>query len=135
MKQISFEKIKEILTNSNEVIFGYVFGSGRSGEISPISDLDIAIYLKPELAKEEKKRIIEEIREKLEKEFDLFDKVDVVLLNQELPFLLLKEIVYQGILVFSRNDDWRKLWEAKMISLWLDWQYYQKAYEKAILEE
>ena len=38
---------KKVLRDDNNVIFAYLFGGLAEGKVSPLSDIDIAVFLKP----------------------------------------------------------------------------------------
>lgn len=131
------QKINQInsVLKRHPVIFNYVFGSSAKSNTWGFSDLDLAVYLESGLDKIKIKQIISEIRDELEKQLNMPEKIDFVCLNDELPFLLLKEIVYEGQLIYSKDEEKRISWESKAISLWLDWAYYQQQFDQAILNQ
>lgn len=126
------ENIKRTL-RKHPIVFAYLFGSYAKNEVLPFSDLDIAVYFDKNLNKKEKQNIISETRESLEKKLKMPQKIDIVCLNDELPPLLLKNIVYEGNLIYSKNEQKRMNWESQIISIWWDWEYYQKQFDEAIL--
>ena len=68
---------KDILLQDDNVIFAYIFGGLAKGEARPLSDIDIAVYLKhKEDLPEYKMRLFKEITEALGT-----DEVDLVILN------------------------------------------------------
>lgn len=124
--------LAEIFSNY-PVEFGYIFGSHASGEAGPLSDLDIAVYLDYQLPEPAQEEVIEDIRADIEKAFQMPDKVDVILLNQELPPFLERNVVYDGKLMYIKNDIARTYYEADVIKRWLDWQPYHERYMNEIL--
>ena len=69
--------VKEIFLQDENVIFAYIFGGLAKGAVRPLSDVDIAIYLKhKENLAEYKMRLFEEITDALGT-----DEVDLVILN------------------------------------------------------
>lgn len=116
------------------VVFGYIFGSIAKGTAGPLSDLDVAVFVDSK-EKKEMEEAREKIREDLEEKLNLADKVDVVVLNEELPPLLENQIVYDGELIFSKDDAKRAHYEARAISRWLDWDFHQKKINESIKKE
>ncbi len=115
------------------VRFGYVFGSYASGDTGPLSDLDIAVYLDYELGARQQEELIGEIRADIEKQLAMPDKVDLVLLNQELPPALERSIVYDGQLIYNKDDTARAYFESDAICRWLDWKPHHDRFMQEIL--
>lgn len=44
MSSIDPENLKQALASEEAVVFAYLFGSHATGEVTPLSDVDIAIY-------------------------------------------------------------------------------------------
>ncbi|MGQ4915739.1 MAG: type VII toxin-antitoxin system MntA family adenylyltransferase antitoxin [Candidatus Asgardarchaeia archaeon] len=94
--------MKETAEKYNQVIFAILFGSIATDEQSPISDIDIAVYVD-----ETKVDDLFKFQLKLLGAFnDCFktDEIDLVILN-EAPPALKYEIIKKGILVFCRNEN------------------------------
>ncbi|MFH1187414.1 MAG: nucleotidyltransferase domain-containing protein [bacterium] len=121
----------EEFTIIGNVVFGYIFGSVAKGTAGPLSDLDVAIFV-DSADKKEQEKIRENIRENLEEKLNLADKVDVVILNEEIPPLLESQVVYNGELIFSKDEAKRAHYEARAISRWLDWKFHQDKINKSI---
>jgi len=115
------------------VEFAYLFGSYAQGSVGPLSDLDIAVYLRYDLSAAKKDEIVGQIRGEVEALLHLPDKIDLVLLNQELPPALERSIVYDGKLLYVKNDSTRVYFEADAICRWLDWQPHHNRLMQEIL--
>lgn len=126
------KKITEIF-KKHPVLFAYVFGSFAKNKVLPFSDLDIAVYVNPVAKRDERNKIISDIREELEKKLKMPQKIDLICLNNELPPMLLRNIIYEGKLVYSKDEQKRINWESRAMSLWWDWEYYQRQFDEAIL--
>ena len=101
-KEEIIKKIKETAEKYNQVTFAILFGSIATDEQSPISDIDIAVYVD-----ETKVDDLFKFQLKLLGAFnDCFktDEIDLVILN-EAPPALKYEIIKKGILVFCRNEN------------------------------
>lgn len=127
-------QLNEVFHKSS-VEFAYFFGSQARGEALLFSDLDFAVFLTPSLSKERRIEMISNIRDEIEKIFEMPEKIDIVCLNEELPIPLLRNIVYESQLIFSSNEAWRINWEARAMSICWDWDYYQKQFDRAILTQ
>jgi predicted nucleotidyltransferase len=75
--QSRLSEISKILSEDNLVIFAYLFGGLAKGEVKPLSDIDIAVYLKDtkHLA-EYKLRLFEKLTEGLGT-----SELDLIILN------------------------------------------------------
>lgn len=125
IKLLSFKQIQKNLEEilaKYPVHCGYLFGSCAQGNQGPLSDLDLAIYLETNLKEEQQEKITVAIQEMVAKALHLPDKVDVVLLNQELPPALERNIVYDGKLIYVKDDAARAYYEADAIKRWLDYK-------------
>lgn len=92
-------KTKCLLENyKSSVIAGYLFGSCRTGSMTPLSDIDIAILFDEKLSSEEIENMKNEIYAKLIEALGT-DEVDLIVLNRaplSVRFGVLKdkEIIY-----------------------------------------
>ena len=69
--------VKAILLQDENIIFAYIFGGLAKGEVRPLSDIDIAVYVKhKENLPEYKIHLFKEITDALGT-----DEVDLVILN------------------------------------------------------
>ncbi len=87
-------EIKSILSTIKEVEFGYLFGSFASNAVSAHSDIDIAIYVKDGFDNFD---VGLHVHHKLE--IALNKSIDLIILNDTKNYRLLRDIIYQGILV------------------------------------
>lgn len=128
MKNI--EKKLNIIFKQYPIICAYLFGSQATGKVAARSDYDFAVYFKHTADKGNREDAIFEIQTKLEKKLNAYDKVDVVLLNDAQP-LLEHQVVYEGKLIYSNDEEKRAHYEAQAISRWLDWKFHQDKLDKA----
>jgi len=124
--------IKEIKADS-EILFGYLFGSYGSCEddkISPLSDVDIALYLKEDLSDFYSKKL--ELLELINRSLHT-DEVDLVILNQA-PVYLQFEIIKTGRLLFCREPQKRISFQVKVIKSYLDAKPLRDLAQAALLK-
>ncbi|NTU43121.1 MAG: nucleotidyltransferase domain-containing protein [Nitrospirales bacterium] len=111
--------------HGDAVVFAYLFGSTARGETGPLSDVDVAVYLKGGT-----------IEEKLEAKFGLYadfsralkrNDIDVVVLNATDNLILLEEIVRHGKVIHDTDLDLRLDFEVKIIHRAIDFRTQRKA--------
>lgn len=96
--------LREFFSTRREVLFAYLFGSLATNQATPLSDIDIAVYIDPHKIKDEeylsefKLRLMGQLMNLLQT-----DHVDIVALNQTPP-LLNHRIVSAGILVDQKDS-------------------------------
>ena len=121
--------LKKPLSEREEVIAGYIFGSFLQCEI--YEDIDIGILLiesfKPHHLYEIK--IQKEIEEEIKKKFNEYVQIHITILNhQDLRFLY--SILGNSRLIFCRDNIKRAKFESKIITRYLDlkplYEYYDK---------
>jgi len=106
------ERVCEALSEAQDVILAYVFGSKASGKEHAFSDVDVAILLKdPSLSR------VMRIHGLLTN--FLGGNLDTLLLNLAPPFLRYR-VVKDGLRVLSRDDEVRVSFEARALSEGLD---------------
>ena len=118
--------LKELFEKEDNVEFAYVFGSVVSGKTHPFSDIDVAVYLKDDSI-----RKVVELNAKI---IDaLGENVDFIVLNKA-PYSFRYSIIYEGMLIFSRNEDLRIEFESKAMLLGIEEKEALDAIEKELLK-
>ncbi len=79
-------------------MLGYLFGSVIGGHSGPLSDVDVAIYVKEKISLRERGRMMMTLVKLLG-----VPRVDLVLLNSASP-VLQHEVIAYGKLIFCRDD-------------------------------
>ncbi len=112
------DSIKEVLfpvfeKYRDRVIFAYLFGSAARGDIGPLSDIDIAVFLSPgpgESYQEMKLSLHADLCRALKT-----NEVDVLVLNGATNIIILDEIVRQGRVVCDMNPELREEFELNIL--------------------
>jgi|Deesub1362B_J571_1020462.scaffolds.fasta_scaffold00457_23 hypothetical protein len=117
-----FPVLKKELEKEKDVIFAYIFGSYAEGREGPLSDFDIAIFLK-NTSKDffERKIGLNNLVTSILKT----DEVDIVILNEanvEISFNIIKN----GFLFISKDEKSRIEYEKKIIKYYMDFEYYRR---------
>ncbi|AEM73718.1 DNA polymerase beta domain protein region [Caldicellulosiruptor acetigenus 6A] len=112
------EILKEYFEKEDNVIFAYLFGSYAKGKERENSDVDIAVYVNEEIAKDSKKVLDFQIKHMSNISDILKKEVDLVILNHASP-LLRHEVISEGILLVEKDHN--KLVNFKKMSFY----YYQ----------
>ena len=126
-------RLRDFFKEKDEVILVYIFGSQVKGNLSSLSDVDIAIYLDEKLNKKDRfnlrLRLIVKVCGILG-----CRRVDLVVLN-DAPLRLYYNIIKEGIVLYSRDELKRIRSEAKIMSKYLDQKYYQDRHNKILLDQ
>jgi len=135
-QKLSTKIIKRFLKDTfvkHKVEFAYLFGSYATGDTGPLSDIDIAVYLKRNLSEEDQEETIGSLRSDIEKALQMPDKVGLVKLNEEIAPFLERNIIYDGQLIYIKNDIARANYETNVICRWLDYKPHHERMMKEIL--
>jgi len=126
-------RLAQTFEQHSEIVAVYLYGSYASGESGPLSDVDLAVLLKPNHSR----------NEMFELQLDLIsqilqiirgDEVDLVVLNETSP-LLAYEVIRGGKVLFCRNDMARTQYEATTINRYLDWRPFSRIYQNYLFED
>lgn len=118
------KKIKDVLKKDRNIVFAYVYGSFGRGE-REFSDIDIAVFVKrvPERCVEYENKLAIKLEKLIKK------PVEVRVMNK-LPLLLTSRIIKEGKLIFSRDEKQSVKFETIMMSMYLDFLYLMKEYDR-----
>ena len=127
---MSIENIKQLLLPVFEryranVVFAYLFGSGARGEVSPLSDIDIAIYLA-----EENRSSFFDIKLSLHADVSRALKrndVDLVVLNTIRNEMFTADVIRNGVVIFDRDTAVREDYEVKRLHESIDFKTHRLA--------
>jgi uncharacterized protein len=114
-------KAAAFLNSLPEVQFVYLFGGLAKGEPSPLSDLDIAIYLNPDEDTSERKLDI------LGKLIDILhtDEIDLVILNRA-PLPLRMQILKNKKILVDKAPFNRHAYESLTMREYFDFSFIEK---------
>lgn len=105
------------------ILFGYCFGSHATGETTPKSDIDLAVYLNPQnLDFDFKLSLRADICRQLNR-----DDVDLIVLNTLKNLIVAGEIVWNGVLIYENAPEIREDYELKIIHRVIDFRTQRKA--------
>jgi hypothetical protein len=106
-----------------QVLFAYVFGSAAEGSVGPLSDVDLAIYVKdPDGFSLNDKLLIHADCCRVLKRND----IDLVILNQTRNLMLLDQITRKGNLIWEKDSDARIIFELKIQHVGIDFQFQRQ---------
>ena len=109
----------------------YLFGSVARGDTGPLSDVDVALLLRPGVSREAAFDLRLRMMAALGRMFDT-DEIDVIVLN-DAPLLLQHRVLRDGKVLFCRDELRRVRYEARAISEYLDFQHMERIYNQALL--
>lgn len=104
----------QYLKKRKDVLFACLFGSMASGTCTPLSDIDIAVYLKKGNISEKRLELIGDLA-------DIFktDEIDLVILNTA-PLSLRMKILKQRKILADNHPFFRHKYESITIRSWFD---------------
>lgn len=113
-------------------MFAYLFGSTARGLDRPDSDIDIAVYLDPELS-HETLEISLNLSQQLSTALGL-RPVEVTTLN-DAPLPLRGRAVSERQTIYSRDEPLRVRFESETMRQFLDFQFHAKAMDEQFLRD
>ncbi len=117
--------VKHLTQHIPELQLVYLFGSAVSEHFTSSSDLDIAFLSKKHINSIEIWEIKESLADATHRDIDLID------LSQIHGFLK-TEIISKGHVIYSLNEDFRRLYESRIIEDYVDWKDIIKPIEDQI---
>jgi len=114
------------------ILFAYLYGSYATGLIHPFSDLDIGIYIENVPARKHL-----ELELSISLEIDSYMRGEVaseVRIINELPLVMIGEIITEGIIIYSRNEVVRVDFETAVRSAYFDFLPVIHRYHSAYID-
>jgi uncharacterized protein len=121
-KRWVMERASQALEGNANVLFAYLFGSWARNAVTPLSDIDIAVYLReahPDA--EDKLAILGELADRLET-----DAIDVVVLNSA-PLTLQARVVRDRQVLVDREPYLRHAFESLILREYFDFSVFETA--------
>lgn len=122
---MSIKNIKESLLPvferyGDQIVFSYLFGSAAREELSPLSDIDLAVYF----SKKDGRDLFDL---KLSLHADICralgrNDVDIVVLNTAENLMLLEDIIRNGIVLYDREVETREDYEIRVLHQAIDFK-------------
>lgn len=110
--------LKEYFRNKPEVNLAYLFGSCARDERQSLSDIDIAVLINKEIAKEGILGYQAELTADLMSLLKS-NRIDVVCLNSAPP-LLAHRVIRDGIVIYSKDEKIRISFEMRSLQRYID---------------
>ncbi|KAF5430911.1 hypothetical protein C5S35_04425 [Candidatus Methanophagaceae archaeon] len=128
-----YERITDYLNKQERVKLAYLFGSVAEGKEGRLSDVDLAVFLDESLSKKQRfnlqLKLISELTSILKT-----DKIDLVIMNNA-PISLNYEIIKANHPLLVRDEGHRIDFEHRILSRYLDRQYYDKRWTAEFLKQ
>ena len=120
------KNIRKFLSTCNDVTLAFLFGSFANGNVTPSSDLDIAIVFsqKPDF------HCVNDLRQRLSETFNI--TVDIVPLNNASPIIRMQVLKY-GILLLNKKPEIYNDFFVKTVAEYDDLKQIRNEIEKNIL--
>lgn len=122
--KMAIEYIKKTLSlvfeRSGSIRFAYLFGSVAKGEVAPLSDIDVAVYLRdvePGAVFDFKLSLHGDICRALNR-----NDVDLVVLNTVVNDMLIEDIIRHGVVIYDRDIDARENFEVTSLHQAIDFK-------------
>ena len=127
-------KLKKILKKYG-VKAVYIFGSFVKGKKTPLSDIDIGVVFEDIRTKnKDPTKVFADIYYALKESLNIKNqRLDLVYL-QEAPFGLQMDVIKNGKILFSLDDNFRTDYEDWVMMKYLDWKYEDDMYNKEMVE-
>ncbi|MBI4746683.1 MAG: nucleotidyltransferase domain-containing protein [Deltaproteobacteria bacterium] len=112
--------LSPVFERSGSILFAYLFGSVAKGEVTPLSDMDIAVYLSdvdPAAVFDVKLSLYGDICRALKR-----NDVDLVVLNTVANNMLLEDIIRHGVVIYDRDIDAREDFEVTSLHQAIDFK-------------
>jgi len=108
-------QIRAVLENKESIVFAYLFGSSATKTFTPMSDIDIAVYLNPN---------VDISKERLDLVGDLMlalktDNIDLVILNTS-PLPLKARVVQNKEILVDKSPSLRHSFESLVLRQYYD---------------
>ena len=123
-------RLTEHFSGREEVVAIYLFGSQARGQADHLSDIDVALLLRPDLTDSAhlELRLISQVYDALGTE-----DVDVVILN-DAPLRMQAEVIQTGQLLVCNDPASRIEYEVRLMSRWWDLKPLLETYDRIFFQ-
>ena len=118
ISEAQISALQEALQNYPQVLFAYLFGSQATGNVTPMSDVDIAVYFADDLSSTQQFKLQLHLIGVLGQVLQRND-VELAVLNHE-AIVLRYEVVKNGKVIFCRDKSAKNEFFVHTISEYLD---------------
>lgn len=112
--------LSTVFERSGSIRFAYLFGSVAKGEVAPLSDIDVAVYLSnvdPGALFDIKLSLYGDICRALNR-----NDVDLVVLNTVANNMLIEDIIRHGVVIYDRDIEAREDYEVTSLHQAIDFK-------------
>lgn len=124
LKLLIKKRIKNLekIFKKEGVVLAYLFGSVAKGNVTPLSDIDIAVLFSNKVKRDEyfDKRL--KLASEIDKALGVY-KTEIICLN-EAPPLLKHRAIFQGIVIFARDIKLKRNFEFRVLQEYEDFKYH-----------
>ncbi len=122
----------EQLFSDHGVVLAYLFGSEAEDRAGPLSDLDIAVLLDPEVRREKWSDVQLNLMNEL---MDLFDRneVDLVVLNRATP-VIAQQVAQHGQVLFEAHPGARVEFQVTALRRYVDTEPLRRIQDRSLYE-
>jgi uncharacterized protein len=125
------ESLRAALDRSGAAVqCAWLFGSTARGEAGPLSDVDVAVLLDDNVARESYLDIAAALVEELERSAP---RIDLTVLN-EAPPALRHRVILDGLLLLERDPRQRIDFEVRSFREAMDFQHFAEIFDRGLLE-
>ena len=125
-------RLQSFFAGQRKVRLAYLFGSYGKGTEGPLSDIDIAVFLKNNLSKHDRQETQLELLGEISSIVNT-DRLDLVVMN-DCPVELNYEIIKHGKILNVKDEGERVDLESMILSRYLDRRYYEQRSLNSFLE-
>ena len=125
------KSIVETISQFEEIVLCYLFGS--SIEMDEYNDIDLGIFLSNSYSIYDSSNFSMEVGRSVEKSLNFKKTIDIKVLNNS-PIYFQFEVISKGVLLFSKGEKERIMYEKGVINLHLDYKDTLDWFNRQMLE-
>lgn len=121
------EALKSVISEHEEVIAAYLYGSAAQGIMREDSDIDVGVLLADDAAPDYRYEV--RMSGEIQSRCHLAREVDLRVLNRR-PIRFLNQVLRYGKLVFVRDEKKRVEFETGVLKEYLDFKPFLREYDR-----